>query len=433
MSPPAKKAQTADGWSLAVELEARWLRDAGRADWLLEQFAARLSGIERARCQELLFGAVRNDLRLKTVLGPILRRSPRHRLLAILNVAGAEIIGNLDAAPAVIVDHAVGRTRELCSKAEAGLVNAVLRKAADALRSPAPDPTTSSAAEWAVHFSHPQWLVERWIGQFGREATFRLLEWNQSAAEVYVRLRPETPVPECLEPTPWIGFFRMKPGNWAEVFGLIEAGAAYVQDPATRIAPSLACPDAGTVVLDLCAAPGGKALQLADSVGPGGWVVCVDRPGSRIRRLEQNISRYRDANPQGARIEIVAEDILSLSAETLAQRSLPAQYATVLLDAPCSNTGVLRHRVDARWRLDPGHIAHQAETQLKLLRAAAAFVAPGGSLVYSTCSLEPEENQGVVDAFLGGRDPGFVLERCVESRPWETGHDGAGAFLLRRG
>jgi 16S rRNA (cytosine967-C5)-methyltransferase len=198
------------------------------------------------------------------------------------------------------------------------------------------------------------------------------------------------------------------------------------------LAPELLAPSPGSTALDLCAAPGGKSLLLAAMVGPGGCVVSVDQPGARIARLELNAARHRAANPAGARIEIVAADVLALDAATLAVRSLPAQFDAVMLDAPCSNTGVLRHRVDARWRLQPGDPAAQAETQLKLLRAAAAFVAPGGRLVYSTCSLEPEENAGVIEAFLAGAGTDFTLERSIEHRPWETGHDGAGVFLLRR-
>jgi len=424
--------QPADGWSLAVDLEARWLREPGRVDWLLERFASGLPGGERARCQELLSGAVRNHSRLDAALSPFILRSPRPRLRAILHIAGAEIVEHTAAAPAVIVDHAVGRTREICSKAEAGLVNAVLRRAAPALRAGPPDPVAASVSELSLHYSHPKWLVERWLAQFGRENTVRLLAWNQTAAEVHVRLRPGTTPPACLEPTQWEGFFRLKPGHWAEVIGLVEAGAAYVQDPATRLAPEMLNPSAAGTVLDLCAAPGGKSLHLAERVGSGGCVVCVDQPGPRILRLEQNVARYRAANAGGARMEILAADVLELTSNTFAKRLLPEKFDSVILDAPCSNTGVLRHRVDARWRLRPEDPANQAAVQLKLLQAASAFVAPRGNLVYSTCSLEPEENAGVVQAFLKSGDHGFSVVRSFESRPWLTGHDGAGAFLLRR-
>lgn len=408
------------------------MREPGRVDWLLEQFAGGLSSAERARCQDLLAGAIRNHSRLEAAFAPLLRRTPRPRLRAILHIAGAEIVENPDVAPALVVDHAVGMTQQICSKAESGMVNAVLRRAAVALRVPPPDPATATPAELALHYSHPAWLVDRWIANFGREATIDLLEWDQRPADVHMRLAPGAEAPAWLEATHWDGFFRLKSGHWDDALALLEAGRAYVQDAATRLAPELLAPALGSTVLDLCAAPGGKALQLAGQVGPGGCVVCVDHPGPRITRLEQNAVRFHTANPGGARIEIVAEDALNLSAATFAQRSLPAQFDAVMLDAPCSNTGVLRHRVDARWRLNPGDPMEQAATQLKLLRAAAAFVAPAGKLVYSTCSLEPEENGGVVTAFLAGVGASFILERSIESRPWETGHDGGGAFLLRR-
>lgn len=433
MPPPARNLQPADGWTLAVELVAHWLREPGRGDWLLEQFAADLPATERARCQGLLAGSIRHHARLLAAFEPLVQRTPRPRLRAILHIAGAEMIEHVDTAPALIVDHAVGMTRQICSKAESGMVNAVLRKAAAALRVPPPDPAAATAAELALFYSHPEWLVARWMTNFGRDATIDLLEWDQRPAEVFLRVTTGSEPPAWLEPTRWGGFFRLKAGGWAEALAFLETGRAYVQDPATRLAPELLAPAPGSAVLDLCAAPGGKSLLLAAMVGPGGCVASVDQPGPRIVRLEQNAARHRAANPGGARIEIVTADALALDPAALAARSLPAQFDAVMLDAPCSNTGVLRHRVDARWRLQPGDPAAQAETQLKLLRAAAAFVAPGGRLVYSTCSLEPEENAGVVDAFLADGGSGFTLERSVESRPWETGHDGAGVFLLRRG
>jgi 16S rRNA (cytosine967-C5)-methyltransferase len=424
--------QPSDGWTFAVELAARWLREPGRVDWMLERFATDLPGTERARCQNLLSAAIRNHSRLETAFAPLLRRTPRPRLRAILHIAGAEIIENTDAAPALVVDHAVGMTQAICSKAESGMVNAVLRRAALTLRVPPPDPAAATAAELALYFSHPEWLVDRWIANFGREETIDLLELDQRPADVHLRLAPGAEAPEWLQPTLWEGFFRLRSGHWDDALALLESGRAYVQDPATRLAPELLAPTPGSTVLDLCAAPGGKALQLAEKAGPGGCVVCVDQPGPRIPRLEENITRYRATNPGGARMEIVAADMLALEAATFAARSLPTEFDAVMLDAPCSNTGVLRHRVVARWRLKPGDPMEQAATQLKLLRAAAAFVSPGGRLVYSTCSLEPEENAGVVEAFLTEASGGFSLARSIESRPWETRHDGAGAFLLRR-
>jgi 16S rRNA (cytosine967-C5)-methyltransferase len=428
MSPP----QLSDGWTFAVELAARWLREPGRIDWMLERFATDLPGAERARCQNLLSAAIRNHSRLEAAFAPLLQRTPRPRLRAILHIAGAEIIENVDTAPALVVDHAVGMTRAICSKAESGMVNAVLRKAAIALRVPPPDPVAATAAGLALHFSHPAWLVERWIANFGRESTIDFLEWNQRPAEVHLRLPNGADAPRWLQPSQWNGFFRLKPGHWDDALALLGSGHAYAQDPATRLAPELLAPAPGSTVLDLCASPGGKALQLAEKVGAGGCVVCVDLPGPRIPRLEENAARFHTANPAGARVEIVQADLLALDAAALVARSLPAQFDAVMLDAPCSNTGVLRHRVDARWRLQPGDPMEQAATQLKFLRAAATFVALGGKLVYSTCSLEPEENAGVIAEFLAEASGRITLERSIESRPWETGHDGAGAFLLRR-
>jgi 16S rRNA (cytosine967-C5)-methyltransferase len=200
-------------------------------------------------------------------------------------------------------------------------------------------------------------------------------------------------------------------------------------------------PKAGETVADLCAAPGGKSLLLADlleqqekqarqagsKVAAAGRVVAMDLPDvRRIDRLKANLAKARKTD-----VVLVQADVLKLSPQLLKDHNLPAGFPAILLDVPCSNTGVMRHRVDVKWRLRASDIGKHAGQQLALLTAAARFLAPGGRLVYSTCSLEPEENEGVVEAFLRGTHGRFTLEQTRYSRPWESGCDGAGAFLLR--
>ena len=199
----------------------------------------------------------------------------------------------------------------------------------------------------------------------------------------------------------------------------------------------LLAPEPGENVLDLCAAPGGKSLLIADTMkqdapaaGPvkAGRLVAVDLPGSRIDRLKENLSRTT-----GVDVALVQADVLSNLATSLREHRLPELYDGVLLDVPCSNTGVMRHRVDVKWRLQPGDFKQHPQQQLSFLHAAARLVAPGGRLVYSTCSIDAEENEHVVRAFLASKAGGpYTLERSIVHYPWTAGHDGAAAFLLRR-
>lgn len=412
-----------------MALVAGWREGQGRADHLLSDLAG--GSADRGPAQNLFYAAVRHWRRTDEAFRPFLARAPRTRLQALLAIAGAELVEQTAAAPAAIVDNAVEQAKRLLSETEAGLVNAVLRRAVPILRDALVPPAEASAEAVAAYFSHPTWLVKRWTAAFGGEATRQLLEWNQSTAQVHVRWRVATPPPAALEATAWPGFHRLAHGRWGDIQAALAAGDCYLQDPATRLAPTLAAPAAGETWLELCAAPGGKTLQLADQMGPG-RIVAVDRPGGRMKRFEENIARWRAA---GLRTEIatVGEDVLALTADGLASRALPTAYDGVFVDVPCSNTGVIRHRVDAKWRLRPDEFAALAEVQGRMLVAAAAFVRAGGKLVYSTCSLEPEENAGVIETFLASA-PGraFVLEETALGRPWADRHDGAGAFRLRR-
>jgi 16S rRNA (cytosine967-C5)-methyltransferase len=295
--------------------------------------------------------------------------------------------------------------------------------------------------ELAEFYSHPDWLVRSWLAQFGPESTRALLEWNQTPAPVHARWRATgEAAPDFLKPTPWPGFYEVSSGHWPEVEPLLKGGKLYLQDPSTRLPVDLLAPKAGESVLDLCAAPGGKSLMIADQMrgaggaAPAGRLVAVDqpdeidKPGTRIDRLKQNLSRA-----EGVEVALVQADVLENLSPALHEHKLPESYDAVLIDVPCSNTGVMRHRVDVKWRLQAGDFKKHPKQQLSLLHAAARFVAPGGRLVYSTCSIDAEENEHVIREFFLSRAGGaFKLETSVLSYPWVNGHDGGGAFRLRR-
>lgn len=419
-------------WPAAARLLARWLDQHERIDALLDSLPANLNGAERARCQHLVLGVVRHYGRIESALAQLVAHPPRFSTRAILFIAGFELMEASDRPAdegrvAKIVHHAVEQTKALASPAEARLVNAVVRKLAPLLMSAPPPAATSDAATLAAFFSHPEWLVRTWLAQFGETGTRALLEWNQQPAPVYARWRGEGTPPDFLVPSRWPAFFEVKSGHWGQVEPLLKSGQIYLQDPGTRLAVELLAPLAGETVLDICAAPGGKSLLIADTMKTG-KVVALDLPGQRIERLKENLSRAGAVD-----VALVQADLLENIVPVLGENQQPESYSAVLLDVPCSNTGVMRHRVDVKWRLQPGDLKKHPRQQLALLHAAARLVAPGGRLVYSTCSVDAEENEQVVTAFFNSRaGSSFKRDGSVVSLPWQTGHDGAAAFLLRR-
>lgn len=434
---------TFGGWEAAVGLTERWLARSERVDTLLEGLPSALTGQERARAQQLFYGVVRWSSRLEAALSGLMARPPRTKVKAVLVVAGFELLeggssfakASEDTAvrkeqgvgvTAKIIHHAVEKAKTVCSAKEAGLVNAVARKLALRL--------AEKPADVATELAHPEWLVGRWTQQFGAATTRQLLEWNQQPAPVYARWRIEAPVPEFLAPTKWPGFYEVKAGKWDEVRRLANEGALYVQDPSTRLCIGLLAPQPGEVILDACAAPGGKSLFIAD-VMKSGKIIALDEPAEpgkvdiRLVRLKENLARA----PAGVEVAQVEADLRKVNTVFYRNLNLPESYDAVLLDAPCSNTGVMRHRIDVKWRLQDGDFARHAEAQLELLHAAARLVRPGGRIVYSTCSIDGQENDQVIKGFFDSRAGGpFKLEKSVQAYPWKDGHDGAGAFLLRR-
>jgi 16S rRNA (cytosine967-C5)-methyltransferase len=419
-------------WPNAVRLTARWLDLHERIDLLMESLPAGMDGTERGRCQHLVFGVVRHFGRIEAILGRLVAHPPRFVTRAVLFVAAFELIeassGEEDVGQtAKIVHHAVERTKELASPAESRLVNAVVRKAATELAGQKAPGPIASAEILAAFFSHPEWLVRRWLTEFGAAHTRSLLEWNQSPAPLHARWRDASrAAPDWLVPTEWSGFYAVPSGHWSEVGPLLASGALYLQDPGTRLAVELLAPGSGETVLDLCAAPGGKSLLIVDAM-VSGRIVAMDLASSRIDRLKENLSRTA-----GVGAALVQGDLLEgNAAAVLSEHGLPGQYGAVLIDVPCSNTGVMRHRVDVKWRLQEADFAKHARQQGVLLAAAARLLSPGGRIVYSTCSIDAAENTKVVEAFLD-RNRAFTLIKSAVAVPWIDRHDGAAAFLLQK-
>lgn len=318
--------------------------------------------------------------------------------------------------------HAVVNETVSLSRRAGGLINALLRRA---MREKAALDAALAAAPDEVRLSQPAFLLEKWRAAFGDAAT-ALAEWNQRPAEVFVRvntlktsvdaLRAECPEAEVHPFHPLALSVPRVPREW------IDSGRCYVQDPSTLASCDLLAPQPGELVLDACAAPGGKTTYLAALMRNEGRIIACDLWESRVARLRQNLERMGVTNAQALALDTMKES-----------PELPAGgFDRILIDAPCSNTGVIRRRVDVRWRLTDEDFLRMPAQQLALIRRCVGLLKPGGVLVYSTCSLEPEENDGVCESAVQ-QIPGLVLEQKRHVRPWVDGVDGAfcARFTLR--
>ena len=428
-----------EGMSLAGRLCESYLRRPRRVDRMLEELPASVSPEVRRRCQFLFLGVIRNLSLIGWIVDRLTDRTPRRKLRALLYLAIGEIlVGEEDAHPR-IVDHAVRRAKPVLSPSEVSFFNAVLRKVAPLIEAKRVEiegalgdgERERSIGLLALYYSHPEWLIRRWLLFHSWGNVHKLLRWNQAPPPVYLRMHCErgSNLPFGRgEQTPWRGFYSCRGAPWSEVLKVVKSGCGYVMDPGSRSAVELLDPKRGERVLDLCAAPGGKSRLIAERLsGSPGLLVSFDRSGPQVARLRENLVVV-----EALEVRVVEADLLCTGPATLRAEGLPGEYDAVLIDVPCSNTGVLRRRPDVRWRLKPGRIEEHAQRELELLVRASEFVRPGGRLVYSTCSIEPEENEQVVEAFMQWSGDGFSLIDFISSKPWISDHDGGGSFLLAK-
>jgi 16S rRNA (cytosine967-C5)-methyltransferase len=385
-------------------------------------------------------GAVRSRGRLDHLLNLHLRKglaSLSPRLLDLLRQGAYELLYMGGVPDYAALSQTVSQVREAAGEGAARLANGVLRslqrEGGEVSRFPgfSQDPL-AHLATWG---SHPEWLVRRWLDRWEPQDVLRLVEWNNAPPPLYVRpLRGSLAEARATledggwtsrEVGPGIPCLLLEDGtNPALVLQVVRG---IVQDPGAALVTEYADVPIGATVADLCAAPGGKALALASR---GSYVLAGDASLARLRVLKGNLARV------GGRMDLVV---------ALAQAPPFREVPFVLLDVPCSGTGTFRRHPDARWRLTLDTLMRLVELQQEILDAGARLVPPGGHLLYSTCTLEPEENELQVREFLR-RNRGFAVEEsgvvagefldrdgCLVVLPQVSGFDGAfGARMVRR-
>jgi len=403
--------------SLALVALQKWRTGKQFADAILAHLlrSSDLTAPDRGFATELFYGVVRN-LTLLDFWIDRLRSGRLDRDTRDLLRFGLYQLFLLETA-----EHAaVFETVALAKPKSRSLVNAVLRNATrgktDLLRN-------ANEQELSVRTSHPQFLVDRWVKNFGEKNTEALCDWNNRAAPIYARINrlkisTNAFLAQHSEAEPlsaWENFVRLK----AIPHEALADGLCYIQDPSTATACLLLDPTPGDRVLDACAAPGGKTGYLAELMKNKGSILACDRDSSRVRTLQENLERLGVGISRCVVQDWTCRDPLP---ET-------AAFDRILIDAPCTNTGVMRRRVDLRWRLTPDSFSRMQTEQLGIVRATIPLLKPAGVLVYSTCSIEPEENEEVVRAILQ-EFPFLKLADQISLLPFRDGFDGAFAAKL---
>jgi 16S rRNA (cytosine967-C5)-methyltransferase len=404
---------------------------------LLERALAkgRLPPADRGLCQELVYGVVRWQAALDWLISQKTRGpSPKPSLQNILRLGLYQIFWLNRIPNHAAVNETVEIAKRKGFKSQAGFINAVLRGYLREYEITQVKLRELDQVDPALRHSHPQWLFERWRRTWGEENARRLMEWNNQPPKTFARINSLKADPGKVLAT-WrdenvdYDFVRQ---DWLEeniVFVLkshppfsalasFRQGLFYLQDPSTLLAVRELDPHPGEAILDLCAAPGGKLTFIAQLLKNEGKLVAYDTNPSRLKLIEENCAR------------LGVTCVKTISAEGLSNRQ-DWMFDRILVDAPCSNTGVMRRRVDLRWRIREEEIIRLQTMQIELLRQAALLLRPGGNLIYSTCSLEPEENDQVIERFVA-EQPAFQIVKRRQLLPWVERVDGAYVANLRR-
>ncbi len=397
---------------------------------------ADLDARDTALAQNLTYGVLRWKGRLDWVLDRYVKGGLTSLPVPIRNALrlGLYQIDYLDRIPPrAAVNESVELAKEFGHRGTAGLVNAVLRNILTSLRPDYPDMRKDPVGHISVVYSHPRVLVERWIARYGIEMTVVFCEYNNEVPRLVARTNGLSATTPALARALKSEGRETRPGRYFEecleiltggdVSGLdcFKTGMMQIQDESTLLAVRLLDPHPGEDIIDMCAAPGGKTTYIAERMLGEGTIKAFEISEPRAAKLASNIERLSIKS-----CDVIRDDAIA-GADSTADG--------VLVDAPCTGTGTLGRRADSRWKFDldarervrsdieelkrmhPRQIfARQVERQLRFLLKAATLVDGGGRIVYSTCSMEPEENEQVVTRFLDKR-PDFALEDAADFVP----------------
>jgi 16S rRNA (cytosine967-C5)-methyltransferase len=417
--------------TIAIEVLNRCDPQRSYASTVLNKLLSKTD--QKQRATDIVLGSIRNRHAIDTVIaafsGRLVERIP-DKLLNIIRIGTCELVYSPATAQHSIVNDAVENARALIGKKQAGFVNAVLRQITRGItnrqidlsksnprrtlyqnpetgcefdRDFLPDPESSPADYLSTVFSLPGWLVSDWLSSFGSESTRLICLASNRKPGIYIRPNSlKTSVPELAEKfrladieidiTPQDSMIRIKrPRTITQLPGFAE-GLFAVQDiTASRVVKMLS-PRPDWKILDLCAAPGVKATQLAEITGDSATIIATDIDAERLKKVEENTTRLGVKS-----VEVVPYDQLRNS-----------KFDCILLDVPCSNTGVLARRVEARHRISPDAIKKLIKTQTDILNTAASMLNPQGIICYSTCSIQKDENSSLIKDFLQ-KNRNFVL------------------------
>lgn len=433
---------------IAVKILNRIERSDSYLDKLLDSELknSELNGQDKALLYEIVHGVVRWMGRLDWVLNGFYKGQFGKAIPNLKNglrVALYQILF-LDKVPDhAAVNEAVEFVKKLQGQKPADLTNAILRniiRSKNGIRYP--DPNEDLPGYLAAYYSHPSWMIKRYLERFGREATEKLLAANNERPVLTLKTNPLKVTPEQfkellravnLKYTQSLylpDFFKLHNLTNITSWEYFNEGYFSVQDEAQGISCLLLSPEPGSRVLDMCAAPGGKTINLTGMMNDEGEIVALDKYESRLDYLKKNVERMGYKS-----VKALAEDALDYN---------DGIFDYVLADVPCSGTGTLSKKPDIKWKRDLLDLRKMNELQSLLINKAASLVKPGGSFVYSTCSIENEENFCIVKKFLDN-NPGYKLtgpvgipadmideNGCVQTYPHLHAMDGAFAAKIIR-
>ena len=425
---------------------------------------------ERQRATDLVFGTIRNRTAVDTVIETFSGKPAQRitkKLLCIIRLATYELVYSPQTPDYSIVNEAVENVKTIAGKKQIAFVNAVLRQiarhitnrteelaAANVVRTLPQNPTTgcefdtdfladpetSPAKYLGTCFSLPEWLVNNWLSEYGTETVRQICLASNRRPSIYIRpnilkidanllgerfrkadIDFEIVADPQFSKQPQQAMLRLKSPQAVDELAGFAQGFFSVQDISASQAVYILNPLLRGTILDLCAAPGGKTTQLAETIAGAGRIIATDVDTGRLEKIRENIARLGLIN-----VEIVAYKDLEKGAADV------GKFDAILLDVPCSNTGVLTRRIEVRFRITSTKIEKLAKVQTELLNKAAMLVKPGGKICYSTCSIQREENNDRIKDFLAS-NPTFQLEseRLILPSAEHTDHDGGYVAILR--